>query len=215
MAGIPPLEQYLVVDLSTGISGGYCTKMLADAGAEVVKLEPPEGDALRRWSASGARIAADDDGALFQFLGCSKRSVLIDPERGADRDFARGLTSRADAVVWSPGSRLAEHSAFSPSVLHDAAPRAIVAAITPFGLDGPWSGRAATEFTLQAWAGGIGPRGTADRAPVSAGGRPGEWLAGMFATVGVLAARHRILRTGIGELLDISTLESLILTQNM
>jgi crotonobetainyl-CoA:carnitine CoA-transferase CaiB-like acyl-CoA transferase len=215
MSGISPLEQFLVVDFSTGVPGGYCTKMLADAGAEVVKLEPPEGDPLRRWSASGARIAADDDGALFDFLGCSKRSVVIDPTSATDCEFAHGLLSRADAVVWSPGSRLAEHPGFSPTALRQGAPGAVVTSITPFGLGGPWSQRAATEFTLQAWSGGIGPRGTPDRAPVSAGGRPGEWLAGMFATVGILAARHRTLLTGIGELLDFSILESLILTQNM
>jgi len=123
MSVISPLEQFLVVDFSTGIPGGYCTKMLADAGAEVVKLEPPEGDPLRRWSASGARIAGDDDGALFHFLGCSKRSVRIDPTSATDCEFAHGLISRADATVWSPGSRLAEHPGFSPSALRKV-PRA-------------------------------------------------------------------------------------------
>src|SRR3546814_8499692 len=63
-----PLSDHLVVDLSSGIAGAYCTKLLADGGAEVVKAEPPEGDPLRRWSASGANIPDGDDGALFTFL---------------------------------------------------------------------------------------------------------------------------------------------------
>ena len=75
-----PLDGYTVIDLSVGIAGAYCTKLLADGGAEVIKVEPPEGDPLRRWSASGAEIKAGDDGALFSFLACSKHSVVVDPE---------------------------------------------------------------------------------------------------------------------------------------
>src|SRR5271156_7078022 len=69
----PPLSGFRVVDLSSWIGGAYCTKLLADGGAEVIKVESSEGDPLRRWSASGAVIPADD-GALFNFLGASKRS---------------------------------------------------------------------------------------------------------------------------------------------
>ena len=67
-----------MVDLSTWIAGGYCTKLLADGGAEVIKVEPPGGDPLRRWSASGAAIADGADGALFRFLAASKRSLVVD-----------------------------------------------------------------------------------------------------------------------------------------
>ena len=77
----PPLAGYVVVDLSTWIAGAYCTKLLADGGAEVVKVEAPEGDPLRRWSASGAEIDRGDDGALFNFLAGSKQSVVVDPDR--------------------------------------------------------------------------------------------------------------------------------------
>ena len=71
---MPALDGFVVVDLSTGIAGGYCTKLLADGGAEVIKVEAPEGDPLRTWSASRAEIAPGDDGALFSFLACSKHS---------------------------------------------------------------------------------------------------------------------------------------------
>jgi hypothetical protein len=73
-----PLDGYIVVDLSAGIAGAYCTKLLADGGAQVIKVEPPEGDPLRRWSASGAEVG--DDGALFSFLaGAKPVSSLIGP----------------------------------------------------------------------------------------------------------------------------------------
>ncbi len=79
-----PLSGWVVVDLSTGIAGGYCTKILADGGADVLKVEPPAGDPLRRWSASGAPVAEGDDGALFQFLAASKRSIVADSAQPTD-----------------------------------------------------------------------------------------------------------------------------------
>jgi crotonobetainyl-CoA:carnitine CoA-transferase CaiB-like acyl-CoA transferase len=209
-----PLSGIRVLDLSSGVPGGYCTKLLADGGADVVKLEPPGGDSLRHW-AIGARLAADEDGALWEFLGCSKRSALVDTNRPRDLRLCEGLLARADMVVWSPGPGLAAHASWAPAALHARAPGAIVAAITPFGVDGPWAGRPATDLTLQAWSGGIAPRGRPERAPVQCGGRPGDWLAGLFAAVGLLTAWQRTVVTGQGELLDVSQLEALVLTQSM
>src|SRR5205085_1898573 len=80
-----PLSDLVVVDLSTGIAGAYATKLLADGGARVTKLEPPEGDPLRRWSASGTDLPDDVDGALFRFLAASKASVAAEPESGLGR----------------------------------------------------------------------------------------------------------------------------------
>ena len=208
----PPLTDRVVVDLSSGIAGAYCTKLLADGGAHVVKAEPPEGDPLRRWSASGAPIPADDDGALFRFLSGSKRSVVADPDRAADLERVRALLAGADAVVWSKGTRLAEHPALAPAALRQAFPHLTVTAISPFGLDGPWADRPATELTLQAWSGavvGLG-RGAPDRAPVAIGGQVGEWLTGAQAAVGTLVSWARGGR-GVGELVDVSMLETLVL----
>ncbi|AKK28795.1 CaiB/BaiF CoA-transferase family protein [Mycobacterium sp. EPa45] len=201
-----PLTGFVVVDLSTGIPGAYCTKLLADGGADVIKVEAPEGDPLRRWSASGARLGPDEDGALFSFLAGGKQSVVADP--AVDRPFVAELLASADAVVWSPGSPVADRLA--PEALRDAHPHLIVAAITPFGLDGPWSDRVATEFTLQAWSGGIVGlgRGAPDRAPVYVGGRVGDYLSGSYATAAILASRMRVVAGGGGELIDLSMLES-------
>ena len=199
-----PLDGWLIVDLSTGIAGGYCTKILADGGAEIVKVEPPEGDGLRTWTSSGATITEGEDGALFQFLAESKRSVVVDPSRMEDIDYLSDLVGRADAVVWTPGSRLAELDGLNPAVILREHPELTVTSVTPFGLDGPWSNRAATEFTLQAWSGGmIGlGRGDPDKAPVFVGGEIGSWLSGAFAAVGTMAAvRHR------GGIVDVSMLE--------
>ncbi len=208
-----PLSGYAVVDLSSGIAGAYCTKLLADGGADVVKVEPPDGDPLRAWTSSGAAPRPGADGPLFSFLACSKRSVVADLDNPGHLDSIRELLADADAVVWSAGSPVAEHPALAPAEIRRTQPHLTVTAISPFGLDGPWRDRAATEFTLQAWSGAIigSGRGVPDRAPVYVGGQVGEWVAGAFAAVGTIASRMRSLETSVGELVDVSMLEAMVL----
>jgi crotonobetainyl-CoA:carnitine CoA-transferase CaiB-like acyl-CoA transferase len=188
-----------VVDLSTWIAGAYCTKLLADAGAEVTKVESQRGDPLRRWSASDAEIAPGESGALFNFLDASKRFAAVD-----DLD---GLLASADVVVWSRDAPVSR----TPGEILAAQPHLTVTAITPFGLSGPWADRAATEFTLQAWSGGIIglARGAPELPPVSVGGQIGEWLSGAFAAIGTVASRRRAACSGEGEVVDVSMLEAL------
>ncbi|MEB4207876.1 CoA transferase [Mycobacterium sp. 94-17] len=208
-----PLDGYTVIDLSTGIAGAYCTKLLADGGADVVKVESPEGDPLRGWSASGAAVPAGGDGALFSFLAGSKHGVVTDPAAGDDTELLNRLLAAADAAVWSPGSKMAEHPDFTPRAIHQRHPHLTVTSITAFGLGGPWRDRAATEFTLQAWSGGIIGlgRGEQERPPVFVGGQVGEYLAGAYASAATLVSRWRRIDGGAGELLDLSMLETQIL----
>lgn len=210
----PPLRGYTVVDLSTGIAGAYATKLLADGGAQIIKVESPQGDPLRGWSASSATIPAGSDGALFSYLACAKHSVVADPAHADDVEFVSELLASVDALVWSRGSAIAEHRLLAPKDIQRAHPHLTVTSITPFGLDGPWRDRPATEFTVQAWSGGIIGlgRGAPDRAPVFVAGQIGEWLAGAFAAAATLASRVRTLDTGVGELVDLSMLETEILS---
>ena len=96
-----PLSGVQVVDLSSGLAGAYCAKLLADGGADVVKVEDAIGDPLRRVVECDAPLAADDDGALFRFLCASSDSVV------GDAALARALVARAQIVVWSAGSAIA------------------------------------------------------------------------------------------------------------
>jgi crotonobetainyl-CoA:carnitine CoA-transferase CaiB-like acyl-CoA transferase len=198
-----PLNGYVVVDLSTGIAGAYCTKLLADGGATVVKVEQPQGDPLRAWSASRAH----GDGALFTFLASGKHSVVVDTDDDGDMNLLAELLADADAVVWSRGSKVTERQGFTAEKIHEDHPHLTVTAITPFGLTGPWRDNPATEFTLQAWSGGIVGlgRGAPDRAPVFIGGQVGEWLAGAYASAAILLSRAGARG---GELIDLSMLEA-------
>ena len=208
-----PLHGYTVIDLTDGIAGAYATKMLADGGATIIDVEPPQGDSLRSWSASGAASDTAAGAALFAFLGCSKHSVVADPDDAEDIEFVHRLLASADAVVWSQEGVVGRHPSLAPAETHRRHPHLVVTAITPFGMDGPWQGRAATEFTLQAWSGGIVGlgRGAQDRAPVQIGGQAGDWVTGAYAAAMTLAFRFRSQRDGHGELIDLSMLEAQIL----
>ena len=166
------------------------------------------GDPLRRWSASGADIDTETDGALFNFLHASKESVVVDPDNDDELASLDALLASSDAVIWSRGSPVAEHAALQPEQIRRGHPHLTVTAITPFGLEGPWRDRAATEFTLQAWSGAIVglARGRPDREPVYVGGQIGEWLAGLYAAIGTLAAGWR--GDPEGDLVDVSILEA-------
>src|SRR5262245_13234696 len=197
MSDPAPLRGIRVVDVSSGIAGGYCCKLFADLGADVVKAEPPDGDPLRAWTATGAPLGARS-GALFRHLYAGARSVIVEPE---DPGF-EGLLADADVLVESyVPARL------DVDALRARHPHLVVVSVTPFGRTGPFADRPANEFVAQAEAGAIASRGPLDRPPVHAGGRIMAWLAGVFAAVGALAAVHGARRSGLGAHVDLSIAE--------
>jgi len=192
------LDGLRVLDLSDEIAGPYATKLLVDAGADVIKVEPRVGDPLRGWTSSGADRAGRD-GALFRFLNASKRSVV----GSFDDDGVRSLLDGADALVES-----GQLPVDALDALRAAHPDLVVTSISPFGRRGPWADRPATEFTLQALCGSTGSRGNPDREPLHAAGRLGEWITGTYAALATLAAT----RTGTGDHVDVSMLECMTTT---
>lgn len=201
-----------VLDLSTGIAGGYCTKLLGDAGADVVKLEPPGGDPLRRHSASGAAVDAESGGLLFQYLHSGHRSAVADLATADGLALARGLAAASDIVLetFEPGA--VEALGLGPHALHAANPATSLVSVSAFGRGGPWSRRPATEFTLQAWCGSLDGRGIPGEAPVGAGGDIGDFMAGSAAASAAVAAWWSARRSGRGQHVDVSTLEAMLLS---
>ncbi len=198
MALVRGLRGIRVVDFCHDIAGAYCTKLFADAGAEVVKVEPPGGDPLRRWSATDGLSRDDEDGALFRFLSGGKRSIL-----GSAGDApVRELITGADLVVESLAPGVIDGAALAGSE-----PGLVVVSISPFGRSGPDALRPASEFTVQASCGSIGTRGLPGGEPFQCGGRTVEWLAGTFAAVAAQAAVYRAQRCGHGEYVDFSLAE--------
>jgi crotonobetainyl-CoA:carnitine CoA-transferase CaiB-like acyl-CoA transferase len=198
-----PLAHVRVVDCSTGISGAYCTKLLADAGADVVKVEPPGGDPLRGYTASGEPIDPDGGGPLFRYLAAGKRSIL-GTDDAVPTEGLETLLAGADVLVESatPGT-------LDVAALRARHPHLVVVSITPFGAGGPMSAWPATDFTIQAESGTVLFRGNADRPPVQIGGRLAEFLGGLYAAPAIVAAVARARRTGVGEHVDVSSTEAM------
>jgi crotonobetainyl-CoA:carnitine CoA-transferase CaiB-like acyl-CoA transferase len=191
-----------VLDFSHQIAGPYCSKLLVDGGAEVIKVEPPEGDSLRRWSATGAALGGEDS-ALFRFLNAGKRSVV-----GSAADpHVEALLAQADLVIEAHGLESDGGERLDVARLRGAHASLVVLSITPYGLVGPSADRLATEFTLQAESGSIGMRGLMGAEPIQAGGRVSEWAAGVYGAVAALPAVFRARASGQGEQIDLSMLE--------
>jgi len=194
------LSDLRVLDFSDTIAGSYAAKLLADAGAEVIKVEPPGGDPMRCWSEQYFRTgtAPAGDGALFRFLNTSKLSVT-----GVFGDaHIESLLAGADIVINNLPPGVIDVDRFCACY-----PQLVLLSITPWGHTGPWRDRPATEFILQAESGSLSTRGLLAQPPVMAGGRITEWVAGTYAAVAALAAAQRSSRSGVGDHIDFSLLE--------
>jgi crotonobetainyl-CoA:carnitine CoA-transferase CaiB-like acyl-CoA transferase len=203
-----PLDDLRVVEISDRIAGAYCGKLLVDAGADVVKVEPVTGDPLRRFTATGAVPPIGTDSPLFSYLNSGKRSVT------AAFGSLGSLLARADVVIITATRSATIERGFDPQRLLDAWPRSVVVTVSDFGWTGPWSDRPATEFTLQAWSGLTGFRGDPAGPPISIGGELGEYMGGACAAYAALALWRRVRRGGPGGHLDMSLLESITLMQS-
>jgi crotonobetainyl-CoA:carnitine CoA-transferase CaiB-like acyl-CoA transferase len=187
-----------VVDVSTGIAGGYCSKLLTDLGADVIKVEPPDGDPLRGYSATDSvGKDGDPDGVLFRYLHTSQRSVLVE-----DQADLRSWAESADVVVES----------FQPGVAEElgiAGVAPVTVSISSFGRGGPDSELSLPEEVLQARSGSLSNHGHMDRPPLTVGGKLGEYVTGAFAALGAVTAWWRASRTGEPEHVDVSMLEAM------
>jgi len=199
------LKDIRVIDFSSGVAGPYCSKLFADGGADVIKLEAPAGDPLRSWSVAGGADSGGEDGALFRYLNASKRSVVGALDRGENE----ALIASADLLIEDlpPG-------AYDRDALCRRHPGLVVLSITPFGLTGPLAENPATDFTIQAESGSIGARGRPGREPYQAGGGLSAWGGGCYGAVASLAAIRRAHSTGHGEHIDLSLQEVTALATN-
>ena len=203
-----PLHELRVVEISDRIAGSYCGKLLLDAGAQVHKIDPPQGDPLRQYTATCSPVAGA--APFYSYLNAGKRSMTFAP----DSERYRAELAAADVVIVTAGRSRAPALGIDPARLLADSPQAVVVTISDFGWTGPYADRAASEFTLQAWAGSPGFRGDPAGPPISIGGDLGEYMGGVFAAFGALAVRRRVERGGPGEHLDLSMLEAITAMQS-
>jgi crotonobetainyl-CoA:carnitine CoA-transferase CaiB-like acyl-CoA transferase len=186
-----------VLDISTGIAGAYAALLLTEAGGDTVRVEPAGGDPLRRWRHGDVET---DDGALHEYLRQGQVAVRL---VHASLDGPGLVATGADVVLAAPTGD--QRDALRAAVQED--PGLIVVAITPYGMDGPYRDRPATDFTLQADSGALAIRGRADKPPYQMGGRTSAWLAGAYAAAAALACWQGRRHGGRGALVDLSLAE--------
>ena len=206
---VRPLAGVRVLDLSRALAGPYCTMMLADAGADVLKVEPPSGDDSRGW----LPIADGDAGsesAYFLSANRGKRSVRLDlkSEEGAAR--LRELAGRADVLVENYRPGLLDRLGLGLDGLREANPRLVTLSITGFGTGGPDGHRPGFDQIVQAEAGLMSLVGEPDGEPTRVGLPIGDILAGMFGAYGVSLALRERDRTGRGGRVDTSLLAAVV-----
>ena len=130
-APLKPLRMR-VLDLSTGIAGGYCAKVLGDAGADIIKLEPPAGDPLRLRSAAGQTMDPVEGGPLFQYLHAGHRSAVADVTTPAGRDLVLAVAATVDLVIESFEPGRIEELGLGPDALHARNPATSLLSVSPF-----------------------------------------------------------------------------------
>ncbi|MCC7365128.1 MAG: CoA transferase [Dehalococcoidia bacterium] len=201
------LDDLTVIDLSTGIAGPYATRVLADCGADVIKVEPPGGDIARTWPPFAGDDPHPEKSGIFAYLNTNKRSVVLDLETAAAREQLAQLVRRADLVVESFGPGRAAELGVTWEWVRAINPRASLVSISDFGQSGPYRDYRLTELTLWGFAGSLYPMGIQEREPVKMAGTAALIECGVALVSGMLGAIFARDRIGHGQRVDASLSE--------
>jgi crotonobetainyl-CoA:carnitine CoA-transferase CaiB-like acyl-CoA transferase len=209
-----PLDGIRVFDLARILAGPTCTQLLGDLGADVIKIERPgAGDDTRKW---GPPYVQDKDGkdtaesAYYLSSNRNKRSLAVDISKPAGQALARRLIGQCDIMVENFKVGDMARYGLSYDDLKAAHPRLIYCSITGFGQTGPYAPRAGYDMLAQGLGGIMSVTGEADRAPMKVGVGIADIMCGMYATTAILAALHHRDKTGEGQYIDVSLLDSQI-----
>lgn len=198
-----PLDGIVVLDMSRVLAGPYCTMLLHDLGAQIIKIEPPAGGD----DARGFGPFIGDKSAYFVSLNRGKKSISLDLKNADDRAIFESLLIKADVLVENYRAGTLAKLGFPWSVLRQRWPRLIYAAISGFGQTGPYADRAAYDMVVQGMGGIMSITGQPGGEPTRVGSSIGDINAALFATAGINAALYRRTHTGLGEFVDISMLD--------
>lgn len=205
------LSELRVLDLSRWIAGEYATKLFADFGADVIKVEKPgKGSYTRHWGPFPNDEPNPEASGLFLHLNTNKRSVTLDLKDARDRDKLLGLIAISDAVVESFRPGHLEQLGLGPDVLRSLNPKLVITRISAFGQSGPYRDFEATGIILQGMGGPMHSTGDANRAPLRKPGSLEHYTIGRSAGEATLAGIFHAHRTGSGSVIDVSGQEVLL-----
>ncbi len=197
-----------VIELSHGIAASFAGKLLADYGADVIKVEPPDGDPVRRLGPFPDDLPDPEKSGLFLYLNPSKRSLTLDVTTISGRVVLRRLLAGTDVLIedFPPGRTGTWELGYSD--LRSQFPRLVYASVTPFGQTGPYRDFKGNALTAIAQGGVMYVTGDPDREPLATGGEPAEWQGGLQLWTAVLSALADRDRTGEGGSVDVSLAEA-------
>ena len=193
-----PLTGVRVVEFCQIASGPYCGMLLADFGAEVVKVEPPEGDAMRTWPPLSAGYSEN-----FASLNRGKRSIALDLKDPADLEVARALALQADVVLENSRPGAMQRLGLGWDWFAPRRPQLVYCSISAYGQDGPRGGEGGFDLTIQAAAGVMSVTGEAGGAPVKAGVPLADFASGLYAAYSIAALITRVRAGGPGGHIDV------------
>lgn len=197
------LENLVVLDLSHALAGPFASTLLGDYGAEIIKIEPLEGEIARAWGPP----FYGDEAAYFVNLNRNKKSVAIDLKHPDGRALFFRLLDGADIVIENLRVGSVAKLGIDYERARERQPRVIYCSISGFGQDGPYRDRAALDLVVQAESGMISITGEPGGRGVRAGVSIADITAGLYAAFGILAAVHARQRSGLGQYIDVSMLQ--------
>ena len=202
----PALDSLKVLDFTQMMTGPLATMVLADFGADVIKVEAPGGDPFRR---SGETTLAGD-GVFFLSMNRNKRGIVVDMKTPEGQKKVQELAAEADVVIENFRPGLAEKLGIDYERLKQNNPRLIYCSITGFGRKGRNANRPALDQVIQAMSGMMQVTGTPESGPQKVGSPIADFTTAMLATIGILTALYKRTFTGRGQRLDISMMDAAI-----
>ncbi len=200
------LEGLKVIDLSRVLGGPYCGQMLADHGAEVIKVEPPQGDETRAW---GPPFDKDGISAYFSGINRNKRTIALDLSKPEGRDVLLRLLAEADVLIDNFKTGTMEKWGIGyADTLSKKFPRLVHARVSGFGADGPLGGFPGYDAMVQASSGLVSVNGSPESGPVRVGVPVVDLSTGMNACIGILMALYERNRSGKGQFVDATLYDS-------
>lgn len=200
-----PLSGIRVLDLSRVLAGPFCSMILADLGAEVIKVESPWGDDSRQFGPF-----VDGTSAYYRLFNRSKMGITLDFKNDDDKEVLRDLVRRADVVVENFRPGVLEKLGLGPEELLEVNPRLVVTSISGFGQTGSLSKEPAYDLVAQAMSGLMSITGWPNGKPTRVGISLGDLIPGLYAAIGTVSALYQRESTGHGQHLDLAMYDSLI-----
>src|SRR5947209_321709 len=205
-SGMEELKGIRILDMTHVQAGPTCTQLLAWLGADVIKLEPPQGDATR----GQLRDVPNADSLYFTMLNCNKRSIVVNMKSAEGKTVFVDLLRKCDIVMENFGPGVLDRLGFTWEKIHSLNPRVVMGSIKGFGSSGPYADFKAYENVAQAMGGAMSTTGVPDGPPFVTGAQIGDSGTGLHLAIGLLAALRQADRTGKGQYVEVAMMDGVM-----